>query len=81
MGQPDGDPGALTGRGGPNGWGAPPAGPEPGAGVGIQVSVCVAGASASSRIVDDVRDMITDADYPGLGAGPEPGKAPTAHVN
>ncbi|MFC8831468.1 hypothetical protein ACFT9I_39730 [Streptomyces sp. NPDC057137] len=62
-------------------YGALLAGPEPGADAGIHVSVCVAGASANSRIVDDVHDMITDADYPALGPGPEPSKAPTAHAN
>lgn len=62
-------------------YGALLAGPDPGADVGIQVSVCVAGAGASSRIVDDVRDMIAGAHHPAPGPGPDPTKAPPAHEN
>lgn len=62
-------------------YGALLAGPDPGADVGIQVSVCVAGAGASSRIVDDVRDMIAGAHHPAPRPGPEPSKAPPAHEN
>lgn len=62
-------------------YGALLAGPDPGVDLGIQVSVCAAGADASSRILDHVRDMIAGADYPAQRASPAPTTAPPTPAN